>query len=302
MKDLLDNMGVAENIEWAGLVFDDAFMLAVDKLAVRRFGEGALAEEAATYVVEYLSADDWGKCQAFQGKAKPKTFLYTLSGNAIEEFSRKRFGRPRPPAWLQDLGELWVKLWRSLCLERQVLPAIVDRFVSNGFRETAEVEQAARVIKARIPTCGQSSRDSVGVEDIQAVSDAAQSEAEHHCEEEALEFENPFHAELIMMIRGIVSPDVSTEHFSQTAADHCDNLAQQSQSRLQMLREAIALTDQEKVMLRMIYVDGLSKTSTSKALGLPAHQAGRLVNEVLQRIGEALVKCELDLESLLEWV
>lgn len=302
MKDLLDNMGVADNIEWAGLVFDDAFMLAVDKLAVRRFGEGTLAEEATTYVVEYLSADDWGKCRAFQGKSKPRTFLYTLTGNAIEEFSRKRFGRPRPPTWLQDLGELWVKLWRSLCLERQVLPAIVDRFVKSGFRESGEVEQAARVIKARIPTCGQSNRDSVGVDDIQAVSDAAQAEEEHHCGEEVLEFENPFHAELIMMIRGIVSPSVTTDYFSQTTAVQCDSLAQQNQSRLQQLREAIALTDQEKVMLRMIYVDGLSKTATSKAMGMPAHQAGRLVNEVLQRIGEALTQCELDLESLLEWV
>ena len=52
-------------------------------------------------------------------------------------------------------------------------------------------------------------------------------------------------------------------------------------------------------MLRMIYVEGLSKSATSKALGLPAHHAGRIVNEALQRIGTALNQCGLDLESLI---
>ena len=53
-------------------------------------------------------------------------------------------------------------------------------------------------------------------------------------------------------------------------------------------------------MLRMIHVDGLSKSATSKALGLPAHSAGRIVNDAMTRIHTALQACGLDLDALLE--
>lgn len=297
-------MMVAATIEWPALVFDQSFMQSVDKLALRRFGEGALAEEATTYVVDYLSADDWDKCKAFEGKSQPRTFLYTLSNNAIEEFSRKRFGRPRPPVWLQELGDLWIKLWRSLCLERQMLPAIVDRFCHTDFREPANVHDAARVIKARIPNCGQSSRDDMAVEDIDQISDAEQSSQLNSgcCDEIPMEFDTPFHGELLMMIRAIASPDTPADHFSQQSAQHHDGIAHKYQHQLEQLRSALSMTDQEIIMLRMIYVEGLSKTATSKAMGLPAHQAGRIVKDVLDRIGDALRQCDLDLDSLLDIV
>lgn len=292
-------MEIDTSMDWAALVFDQAFMDAIDRLAGKRFGEGSLAQEASTYVIEYLSADDWQRCQSFKGNAKPKTFLVTLASNAIEEFSRKRFGRPRPPTWLQDLGDMWVKLWRSLCLERQPLAALVDRFCHKGFREPEAVNQAAKVIKARIPTCGQSSRDSETVDDIDMLSDQVQAQDDDCCGEQP-EFENPFEAELMMMIRAIVNPEPETDDFRDAGSASIDRLAGQQKAMLEELRAALALTDQEKIMLRMIFVEGLSKSATSKAMGLPAHQAGRIVNDVLQRIGEALQACGLDLESLLD--
>lgn len=285
-------------MDWSALVFNQEFLAYIDKLANKRFGEGGLSEEAATYVIEYLSADEWQRCLNFKGNSKPKTFLVTLASNAIEEFSRKRFGRPRPPAWLQDLGELWVKLWRSLCLERQPLAALTDRFSANGFREADQVQQAARVIKARIPTCGQSTRDSEMVDDIDTLSDMKQAESDDCCGEPPA-FDNPFEAELIMMMRAVVDPEPQTEDFQQQGAQHCDALASDKKAQLDALKKALSLTDLEKIMLRMIFVDGLSKSAASKALGLPSHKAGRQINDTLQRIANALQSCDLDLDTLL---
>lgn len=293
-------------VDWPTLVFDPQFMATLDKLAARRFGAGGLAEEATTHVIEYLSDNDWGKCASFQGKSKPSTFLYTLANNAIEEFSRKRFGRPRPPVWLQDLGELWVKLWRSLCLERQLLPALVDRFSDNGFREPEQVTQAAKVIKARIPNCGQSSMDSLAVDDIDAVSDAAQSSTESTDNSDndgvELEFENPFHAELIMMVKAVVDDDICCSRFADEELDKTDSVAGNLLNNLDNFRNSLSLSDEERVMLKMIYVEGLSKTATSKALGMQAHQAGRIVNDALERIGAGIRTCGIDLDELLELV
>ncbi|GAA3965571.1 hypothetical protein [Allohahella marinimesophila] len=284
---------------WSELVFTSEFMATISKLAIRRFGQGSLAEEASTYVVEYLSLDDWEKCRSFEGKAQPTTFLYSLSTSALEEFSRKRFGRPRPPAWLQELGDMWMKLWRSLCLERQPLPALVDRYSTRGFREPAAVEQAARVIKARIPTCGQSIRDTELADDIERLSDAHEA-ASGQCRSKDPEFENPFYGELLMMINTVCDSDVSHEDFRQSAASRFDNMAAAQQRKLDTLRSALELTDQEKIMLRLIYLEGLSKSAASKALGLPAHQAGRTVNEALERISAALAKCDISLDDLVE--
>ena len=277
-------------------------MASIDKLASRRFGAGGLAEEATTHVIESLSANDWEKCLAFQGKSKPTTFLYTLVSNAIEEFSRKRFGRPRPPVWLQDLGDLWVKLWRALCLERQLLPALVDRFSSKGFREPDEVTQAAKVIKARIPNCGNSSMDNLAVEDIDAVSDQHQSQQQEDDDSTAMEFDNPLVGELIAMVRAVVDDEVCCNRFEQQNVDKINKISNKNLENLEKLRNSIQLNDDERVMLKMIYVQGLSKTATSKALGMPAHQAGRLVNELLQRIGDAISHCGIELDELLEAV
>ena len=101
------------------------------------------------------------------------------------------------------------------------------------------------------------------------------------------------------MIRAIINPEPQTDAFKDESAKSIDQLAGQQKRLLVDLREALNLNDQEKIMLRMIYVEGLSKSATSKALGLPAHHAGRIVNEALQRIGTALNQCGLDLESLI---
>lgn len=287
------------NPNWPEVVFSPDFMAAIGKLADRRFGAGSLSEEASTYVIDYLSQDDWAKCKAFQGKSQIKTFLYSMAHNALEEFSRKRFGRPRPPVWLQELGELWVKLWRSLCLERQALPALIDRYITRGFREPAAVEQAARVIKARIPTCGQSARDTELADDIDRLSDAQQAE-ETHCGSEQPHFENPFYAELLMMVKAVCHSEVHTADFKQDAAVIHDERAARHGAKLDKLRAALKLNDQEKIMLRMIFVEGLSKSATSKALGLPAHQAGRAVNDALERISRAIAQCDIDLDEVVE--
>lgn len=286
----------ATDIDWASLVFDPAFMSAVDKLADRRFGGGPIAEEASTYVIEYLSADDWRKCRQFQGNSKPTTFLYTLASNAIEEFSRKRFGRPRPPKWLDDLGDLWVKLWRSLCLERQLLPSLVDRYSAKGFRDPDAVTQAAKVIKARIPNCGQANMDSVGVEDISAVSDAEQSLEPQTDQDHA----NPFYKELLLMVNAVTNEKLCCDSFSEDSLARVGEMAASSQSKLDSLRVGLTLSDEERIMLRMVYVEGLSKTATSKALGMPAHQAGRAISNVLDRIAKALEGADIDIEAVFD--
>lgn len=292
-------------IDWPGLVFNSENMAAIDKLSSRRFGEGSLAEEASTYAIEYLSKDDWSRCRAYKGQANPRTYLFTIVNNALEEFSRARFGRVRPPTWLKDMGELWIKLWKALCLERQALPAIIDRFCSNGFRNPEDVSRAAQVIKARIPSCGQSIRDAEQTEDIDAISDQAQHEKQdtssgNTCEPD-IQFQNPLLGELIIMLQAIcLDKPMDTEQFQ--TAQHVDQIAAKHETKFDSFKQAISLNDQEAIILRMAFTEGMSKTAISKALGLAPHQAGRIANDALQRVSEALTKFQIELDDLLGMV
>jgi len=88
---------VSSDVDWKSLVFESGWMQKLDQLAAKRFGAGGLAEEAGNYVIEQLSNDNWASLTSFKGQCKPETYLHTVTNNYLEEFSRKRFGRPRPP-------------------------------------------------------------------------------------------------------------------------------------------------------------------------------------------------------------
>jgi len=282
-------------IDWQSYVFDSDFIKSVDKLAIRRFGAGVAAEEACTQVIHYLSHNDWERCKQFKAKSKPTTFLFTLVNNALEEFSRKRYGRHRPPVWLDELGGLWVKLWRNLCLDRHSSAETLTRTCSNGNCDPLEIKKMISCIKSRIPRCGQGSIELVSVEDIDAASDVYQSSQQ--CESVAPAANNVFQNTLFLFVREIIGADnVSSIHGDTSVREKTETA--DIQEKLRKLSGSLQLTDEELLLLRLVYVQGLSKSSASKALGLPLHQAGRIVNGVLLRIRSALEACDLDLDDV----
>ena len=98
----------------------------INRLAVRRFGTRPLAEEAALFVMDSLAADSWRRLQDYTGKGSFKSYLASLSWRLLEDFSRKRFGRVRPPLWVSKLGGMWALLFSLLCLQRLSLHDAVE--------------------------------------------------------------------------------------------------------------------------------------------------------------------------------
>ncbi|MGI9304693.1 MAG: hypothetical protein ACR2RB_18600 [Gammaproteobacteria bacterium] len=296
-------------VDWRSLVLDSSAegLKLIECLAKRRFNTGVLADEAATYVLEHLSANNWQRCSQFKGNSQAKTYLQTLIVNLLEEFSRNRFGRPRPPAWLVQQGELWVKLWKELCLERQPLPALVDRYEQAELYRGSWVQQIAKVIKARIPRCGEYRFEATNVEDIAAVSDQASggalaSDPQYDAQPDSLcgyDFELRAETELLFVLRAVLQAQPCAESFSQQRARQIDAEVEVSANKLDKLRRALVLSDEEVVVPRMTYCDGLSKAAVSRALGLPAHRAGLMINSALNRIRDAVELCQLDLRSVL---
>ena len=76
------------DLDWHKLVLTTEWLERIDRLALRRFGQPGLAEEAAAYVLDGLADGDWAVCRHYSGRSRPEHYLLTVINNLFEEFSR----------------------------------------------------------------------------------------------------------------------------------------------------------------------------------------------------------------------
>ncbi|MGH1373153.1 MAG: hypothetical protein ACRBBW_14020 [Cellvibrionaceae bacterium] len=260
------------------LVFGEQTQSRIQYLSERRFGKSADADIAASYVLEQLSADDWQVCHKFTGKARPQTYLYTLCANFIEEYARKRFGRIRPPQWLQQLGNQWLTLWKYICLERQPIPVVIERFSDdeNSRNDAESVLSMITTIKAKIPWCGQQT----GEVSLELEADNSPHEVHHSSNHDATQ------EEFLLLLHNLVLGE--TEDPSSTV------MAQwQDQNKLTSLKEQLQLSDEQRLILRMAYQDNLKFSAIARTLKLPAHQPARIAQRALKHIQQLLLEHQL---------
>lgn len=309
-----DNCEIS-NVDWREAVIgkQGEGIQAIEYLAERRFNQGVLAEESVNYVLEKISQNNWQKCSSFKGDANPKTFVRRIIVNLLEEFSRKRFGRPRPPSWVQRQGDIWVKLWKELYLDRQLLPSIIDRYASQGIYDEDWIKQATTTIKARIPSCGQLNLEAICIDDIVAASNQAMMEERNNpiqgstvAHEQAkcgYHFELSAQAEIILMLQAVIEEPLPSTLLEPISTGRVKTQIQPYYNdKLEQFSHNVQLSNEELTLLRMAYRDGLSRPAIGKALGLNNYQTNMRLKDTLARIRAAIEDCGLDLESLLAQV
>ncbi|MBB3168033.1 hypothetical protein [Simiduia aestuariiviva] len=276
--------------DWASLVFDPTFLARVDKLALKRFGQPGLAEEAASFVLEGLSQNQWAACTHYSGRAKPLTYLLTLVNNLLEAFSRQRFGRPRPPEWLKREGDLWVQLWAKVCLERQLIPSVIDAY--SSLREPDFIRDIIRTIKARLPWCGESQREipadcfQCGTEDPHSP-DIEDASIAQRLDEQALE------VTLAHLHAVFFSADCPSDANMTNA--NIDPTTPRN-ANWQALRAQLDLTAQEHLLLKLVHQEGVKLNQVAKILAMPSYQPGRLLKALYARIAGALAACNITID------
>jgi len=258
----------------------------MERLAAKRFGAGGLAEEAAGYVLEKLSENDWAVFQTYKGQSKPETYLHTLTGNFLEEFSRKRFGRPRPPEWVKREGETWIRVWKMICLERCMPQSVIDLLCYDDVRDESFVKQIIQTLKARIPWCGESSREiNTPVSDDENDTPMEELIPEYSTPDSKIEDE---HLQSVLQMLGIMFQDGVNPANVENAADRAKNLSRDaSVAPLRQFGDALDLSDEEWVVLRMVFENGLKFRIVADRLGMKAHEPGRLCKRALEKISFA---------------
>jgi len=255
----------------------------VNRLASKRFYRNSTAEEAALYVMDQLSRDDWKRLQQFGGKSRFTTYFSSVVYRLLEDYSRKRFGRKSPPKWLAKRGGIWLSLYRLLCLERFTY---VDAVSMASDRHTdarpESLERAAEKILAELPRCGEEGVVEQGYNEefqpeMAAISDSAyQTTAEFRQKKRLLEA-------LLYELLG------ETRYPGKGLLE-------------KLLPIKITLNPEERLLLKLCHCEGMSAAEAGRRLGLSRHQTHGKLRRLYKRIRRCFTDagCESALLQLLE--
>jgi len=250
----------------------------INRLAVRRFGAAALAEEAALFVIDSLAADSWKRVKSYTGKGSYKSFLASISWRLLEDFSRRRFGRVRPPLWIRKLGGIWSLLFFLLCLQRfSVSDAVESISCHNSALAQENIEEAAFTLLGRIPQCGKQQGLELPFEEGDGEGKSG-SHPEQLLEKE--EQKNLF-AVLFGQVTGVDADFQVPERFAS------------------LLKEGLELAPEERLLLKLIYQDNVGVTRAGVLLALNRDQVNGRLRRLLARLRKDFQRMGLD-EELLE--
>lgn len=231
------------------LVFDCWKRL--ESLARRRFpGNDALAQEALLYVLDELQRDDWKRARAWQGQGRFVTFVTVLATRLLSDFSRRKFGYIRKPRWLaRESDPVWHAAYQLLVEERYPRQA------------------AAEILNLRYPE-----RENRFIRQVLSTVQASC----RHC---------PLHDEPVTTTDAELNPASPAagpdENLEPGDAELADALRRCLDSRgveptpdvkalLARLAPLVQLTEEDRLLLRLHYLDGLPLRRVAELLHLDA--------------------------------
>jgi len=236
----------------------------INRLAVRRFGTVPLAEEAALFVMDSLAANSWQRLQGYSGKGTFKSYLASLSWRLLEDFSRKRFGRVRPPLWIKKLGGMWSLLFSLLCLERLSLSdAVESASCRYGARDKGHIEDAALTVLGRIPQCGRQQGLELPFEetDVTGKTDGSPEQLLEKDEQEHL------FAALFGELLG--------------EGNEASGLPE---AFVSLLQQGVRMNPEERLLLKLLYQENVGVSRAGKLLGLNRDQVNGRLRRLLGRL------------------
>jgi DNA-directed RNA polymerase specialized sigma24 family protein len=251
----------------------------LEYLSRRRFKDDVLAEEARNYVLDALSGNNWEKIRKYKDTGSFKAYLAQLVVRLQEDFARRRFGRKRPPAHVVVRGSLWVRLFQLMCIEGYS-PSAASAVVADELPPPVEESgaySAARSIAESVVDCGT------------AVSEIPYDDAAHAGPNPT---GDPLHAlppeECLEEARYAALLDALRELFQEDDRAGAGGMRVSAPRCEALLRDRAQLQTEERMLLRLVYQDGLTVTAAGKVLGYTAAQTHGRLHRLLRKLGRLL--------------
>ncbi len=251
-------------MDWQLFIFNPEhdWLNKFDQMARKRYNHDDLAQAAVNDIIKVMSKDNWSILGDIESKREPGAYITTVFRNKLEDKARKRYSRPRPPSWLKKLGGFWLTLFQWLCLERKTKIAIYDAMEHHQIIE--DVDQMILTIKTKHPKCGSPDCQENSLEEHQEINQSFEPtyEDDEDCDEELL---------------------LALGHYTGINDTKSIKLVNQKSDL-----ENLKLNDEDQVLLKLIYQQGLKISQIARMLHLPDHQVRKMHQNVLNNIKECV--------------
>jgi hypothetical protein len=249
----------------------------LDALSKRRFPKSEnLAHEGLLYVLENLEANEWKRVRAWQGLGHFLPFITTLASRLLTNFTRERYGSLRKPAWLAEKRDLlWDTAYLLLVVEKWSRHEAIERLLlSEPPRERWFIEEVVRSIRERCQ------RRPPPIEQLTSIEAAVEEADTGSAPEEQLRIQDKEMLEAFWAyLQGDSVP--ITPRISELLA---------------RLKGCLHFTEEDRLLLKLRYQDGLTMTAIAKLLSLQGDPYKRL-HKTLAQAREACQKAGLLLED-----
>jgi len=251
------------------LVFDQWQFLT--RLTERRFpNDDSMAQGALLFVLEKLEADQWNRVRAWEGQGAFHTFLAVLTARLMTDYTRSRYGHHRTPTWINKKNDAtWTKAYQLIVFQNysrhdaiEILAVTYrgrDRWYFEEMVATiiAKNNRPVRAIESQVP--------------IDAVEDTS------HC------FQAPEQNARVdekTLLEAVIS------YLSSDEQDTQQDENREVQRLLSLLNIELSMSEEDKLLLKMRYCDGMTITAITKALNLKGDIYKR-INKLIRHLTNA---------------
>lgn len=273
--------------DWPNVILSQSFMRQMSSMAYKRFTKESLAEEAISFSLDALSLNNWGKLKDFSGSSKPSTYALSITARLYEDFSRKRFGRPRPPTWLQEHGQGWVTLWRMMCLERQWPESIINKLKTDYDLETLRGRMIE--INSRLPNCGAAGFAECSISELGLDSgpDSADALSGSYFSMDQ-ELNEHIKSNALTLLSNILEG-------GKTISSGCPS---KETEVYKSACDALALSEEDSLLITLAYEDGLSSRKISELIGQSPSYVQRQLKNIRLSLATVLADLGADVSLL----
>ncbi len=276
------------DVDWQAIFFDPQIDLPgkLSSYARRRFGSSPDAEAAYNDALEHVSADDWRRLRdSYKGRGSPAGFIRIAFVRLIEDYAIGKYGKRRPPVWVQRLGQVWKRVYELLCLRRLPPETIVGYLTARGTVEPERVRFAIAQIRGRVTGCGQYTGE-YAAEDPTAG-------AEGHGGSTG-DLEKDELTTLLKVMSSLIAGEREAVGPKTAASESVEQMTAGIIANRDALRAALAISDEERLILKLVYQDGYSIAKAARALRIHEQKVRRGHRAAIDRLREALQRFGID--------
>ncbi|MEE9345630.1 MAG: hypothetical protein V3U88_08485 [Methylococcales bacterium] len=233
----------------------------LQSLASKRFpNDSAMGEQALNYVLDKLEEHDWKRVKCWDNNSSFATFIAVFATRLITDFVRLKFGYHRPPAWLLKKQEdEWKKAFKLCTVDKYERREALEILYSEASTmNRSEIEDIVNTVYSK---CNKQARFSEGNLALDQIIEPLSKD------NPASEQSNIYNKQLIeVLIEFIQSDEVS---FKAIADDTLKDV-------LNHLKSHINMSDEDRLLLRLRFCEGLKIKEISQILDLEGNLYKRI--------------------------